>query len=98
MKDKGSPNLSEGGRRLSGRPERANIQGFWSGPPLSPVHQACLRSFLTCGHEFTLYFYETLTVPDGVRLADASEIVLERDVFYFQNPDTQRPDIAPFSD
>ena len=98
MKNRRSSPLAQLTNWLSGRRGRTNIQGFWLGPPLSHIHWACLRSFLDCGHEFTLYTYGPLAVPEGIRLADANEIVLERDVFYFQNSETRRPDIAPFSD
>jgi hypothetical protein len=39
-----------------------------------------------------------VVVPNGIRVADASAIVPEQDIFYFHNPETQKPDVAPFSD
>jgi hypothetical protein len=76
----------------------ATVQGFWSGPPLSNIHWACLKSFLSLGHQFNLYSYETLSVPAGVRLEDATKIVPQEELFYFENTITDRRDIAPFAD
>ena len=84
---------------MSRRPgQSAHIRGFWSGPPLSAIHRACLRSFLAHGHEFTLYCYAPVDVPPGVQTADANAIVPEQEIFYFQNRETGAPDIAPFAD
>src|SRR5207237_1081792 len=83
---------------MADQAEGVHIQGFWSGPPLTYLLQACLRSFLRCGHQFTVYSYGPVAVPHGALVPDANQIVPERDVFYFQNPETHQPDIAPFAD
>lgn len=74
------------------------VQGFWHGDPLTPLHWACLRSFLRCGIQFDLYSYQSLDVPEGVRLRDASEVISASSLLTFRNPATGRPDAAPFAD
>jgi len=74
------------------------VQGFWLGPPLSNVHRACLKSFLSSGHEFKLYCYESLSVPAGILLEDANIVLPHEEIFYFNNDATQQSDIAPFAD
>src|SRR5262249_41962000 len=77
---------------------RATVQGFWSGPPLSNLHWACLKSFLRLGHQFILYSYENISVPEGVHREDANIVVPHHQIFYFQNDTTKQSDIAPFAD
>ena len=74
------------------------VQGFWSGPPLTPLHVACLRSFIEMGHQFELYSYDRLEVPEGVFLSDAASVVPADEVFLFHNSITGAGDIAPFAD
>jgi hypothetical protein len=62
------------------------------------MRSACLASFAAMGHAFELYVYEPVIVPNGITLRDANEIIPFREVFYFQNPVTGRPDLGPFSD
>ncbi len=83
---------------LSSLRNRAVIQGFWHGEPLSALHWACLRSFLNAGHDFDLYTYEGINVPDGIQIRDAAEIVSKDQLFFFDNPHTGLPDVAPFAD
>lgn len=85
------------GRLFGGRPA-TTIQGFWHGTPLTPLHWACLNSFLDKGHRFDLYTYQDLAVPRGVRLRDAGEILPQEEMFFFANPHTGEPDVAPFVD
>src|SRR5690554_3966845 len=55
---------------------QATINAVWIGPKLGPIHAACLRSFVRHGHRTVLHVYEQPTdVPDGVELADASELL-----------------------
>ena len=77
---------------------RAIFQGFWHGPPLGYLRRACLASFVGLGHEFQLYVYDRIDVPEGVILKDAAEIIPRAELFYFQNPDSAKPDLGPFSD
>jgi hypothetical protein len=74
------------------------FQGFWHGPALGWLLEACLRSFIRQGHVFELYTYEDVIVPEGVILRNAAEIIPLAEVFYYDNPQTGRKDISPFSD
>jgi hypothetical protein len=65
---------------------------------LTDLHRACLQSFLNQGHQFVLYSYEPIAVPQGVRLKDANQIVPADEVFFFENRETHGPDIGPFAD
>ena len=57
------------------------FRSFWHGGPLSPVEVLCINSFLKQGHNFELFSYESLDVPDGTRLLDAREILPEDRIF-----------------
>jgi hypothetical protein len=62
------------------------FQSFWYGPELSPRERLCLASFVKQGKDFDLYVYDdSLSVPDGVSLKDASEIYPEEEVFTYQS-------------
>lgn len=54
----------------------AQICSFWTGPTLGPIHSACLQSFLTAGHQVTLFTHESpADVPAGVDVVPATEIM-----------------------
>lgn len=74
------------------------FQGFWHGPPLGSLRMACLNSFIQMGNIFEIYTYSPLTVPDGVVLKDAEEIIPFDQLFYYDNPNTGLKDLGPFSD
>jgi len=74
------------------------FQGFWHGPPLGPVREACLRSFVDLGYRFRLYAYDAVAVPEGITVMDANRVVPRVELFHFENPFTGRPDLGPFSD
>jgi mannosyltransferase OCH1-like enzyme len=62
---------------------RDEVRFFWTGPPLSFYEILSLKSFLSVGARVILYSYESgLTVPAGVELRDANEVlpvgILER--------------------
>lgn len=62
------------------------FQSFWYGSQLSARERLCLTSFIDQGQNFELYAYdESLSVPDGVTLRDASEIYPENEVFAYQS-------------
>ena len=84
--------------RLFARRPTTTVQGFWYGNPLAPLHWACLNSFVERGLGFDLYAYQELAVPAGVCLRDANEIVPKEEMFFFANPQTGQPDVAPFVD
>jgi hypothetical protein len=53
-----------------------NIQSLWIGKSLSLMEKLCIRSFLACGHEFTLYVYDEVQgIPVGTKVLDANEIL-----------------------
>lgn len=62
------------------------FQSFWYGSELSSLERLCLRSFVNRGKNFELYTYDdSLSVPDGVVLRDASEVYPENEVFAYQS-------------
>ena len=79
-------------------PSQTLFQGFWHGPALGPLREACLASFIAKGHRFDLYTYERVTVPAGVNLRNAGEILPISEIFYFDNPLSGKRDIGPFVD
>ncbi|CAD0183324.1 hypothetical protein RUESEDTHA_00188 [Ruegeria sp. THAF57] len=51
------------------------VATLWVGRPLSWIEQLSLTSFLAVGHSVKLYTYSAISgVPDGVEVADASDI------------------------
>lgn len=60
------------------------FQSFWYGE-LSSRERLCLTSFVDQGKNFELYTYDdSLSVPEGVTLKDASEIYPEEEVFTYR--------------
>lgn len=52
------------------------VGALWIGGPLSYLEQLCLKSFVDAGQHIKLYTYEGVgNAPDGVELADASDIL-----------------------
>src|SRR5208337_2437771 len=52
------------------------IQSLWIGDRLSAMEQLSIRSFMSHGHPYHLYVYNTVQdIPAGVRVLDASEIL-----------------------
>jgi Glycosyltransferase sugar-binding region containing DXD motif len=75
------------------------FNAFWYGPPLNVFHWACMRSFLRLGHEYHLFVYDSVNVPEGVTLVDAATLVPRDKIFFFRNGFTGKADdIGPFSD
>lgn len=70
---------------------------FWYGGRLSALEKACAYSLIRQGCELTLYSYRRVdNIPDGVVLADASEILPEEMTKYFIFNNI--PDLGHFSD
>ena len=66
----------------SGRTSEHKLKKFnslWVGDRLGYLEVLCLKSALAMGHEFALYSYtpHTLSVPEGVEVRDAAEIMPE---------------------
>lgn len=76
----------------------ASFQGFWHGPPLGPIQNACLSTFIERGHAFELFTYKGMEVPQGVSISDAAAIIPLDELFHFENSNTGKPDLGPFSD
>jgi Glycosyltransferase sugar-binding region containing DXD motif len=62
--------------------EMAAFQSFWHGE-LSPYEILAMKSFVDHGHQYILYSYQGVSVPDGVVVRDAREILPENRVFYY---------------
>jgi Alpha 1,4-glycosyltransferase conserved region len=74
----------------------AQFRSFWYRGPLSPYEYLCLKSFVARGHDFTLYSYDKIDVPKGVKLEDASSVFPEEDVF-FHKRGPEAGSVSPFS-
>jgi hypothetical protein len=57
------------------------FNSFWHGGQLSLLEWACLSSFVEHGHKIRLFCYESIDVPPGVIVEDASDIVGSEQVF-----------------
>jgi len=62
------------------------INSLWIGEPLSTLERLCMASHLKNGHEYHLWSYEPLEVPDGVILEDGNEILPESEIFTYSGP------------
>jgi hypothetical protein len=62
----------------------ADFFSFWYQGKLTPIEQLCLTSFISKGHKLDLYSYDTVEVPKGVVLKDASEIFPKDQVFFYK--------------
>lgn len=59
-----------------------DVNMFWHGPRLGPMHGACVRSFLRHGHQVIMHCYERPEdLPDGVRVHDAAKIMPLADLY-----------------
>src|SRR5690625_211718 len=53
-----------------------DVNMFWHGPKLGPMHAACVRSFLRHGHMVIMHCYERPEdLPDGVQVFDAAKLM-----------------------
>ncbi len=59
------------------------IFAFWHGRALSPLEEACLRSFVDNGHKVHLFSYTDFSVPAGVTLECAEDILHSDEFFLF---------------
>jgi hypothetical protein len=60
------------------------VRTFWHGSDLSVWEHISLRSFLDVGHEVEVYAYDDVSVPAGVKLCDAEEILPRRNAFSYR--------------
>lgn len=71
------------------------IHMFWHGSPLSELERLSLASFAHHGHKVMLYSYSDLSrIPAGITLADAANIIPEKEVFRCK----KRKSLGAFSD
>jgi hypothetical protein len=73
------------------------IASFWHGGGLPPHCWLSLTSFVDHGHAVTLYSYDEMRVPPGVKNADAAEILPKSAIFY-QNGGHIVGSISAFTD
>jgi hypothetical protein len=67
--------------------ESVHINSLWIGESLSPLEQLTIKSFLSQGHQFTLWTYEQVdNIPTGTDVRSADEIIPESMVFRYNNP------------
>ena len=57
------------------------LRSLWLGNDLSRMEELSISSFLYHGHEFHLYTYNEINVPDGTILRDANDIIPKDQVF-----------------
>ena len=58
-----------------------DINAFWFGRQLGPVHAACLRSFVNVGHHVRLHVYDPPDdCPAGIELFDAEKLMARSEV------------------
>jgi hypothetical protein len=84
-------------------PENKILNGLWIGNKLSKVELLTISSFLGHGHSFRLWIYEPLitTLPPGVEIADASQIIPREKIFSYKNENKYghgKGSVAGFSD
>lgn len=60
------------------------IGTLWIGRELPEIEQICIASMVAQGHDVTLYAYNNIEVPSGVKVADASKIIPRNDVFTYK--------------
>jgi len=67
-------------------PERDVFNALWIGSELSKLELLTLHSFLAQGHVFRLWTYQEIKtpLPQGIRLADANEIIPADKVFNYK--------------
>ena len=75
----------------------ARFQSFWLGKSLPPCQKLCMKSFIDYGHEYDLYTYDPVPVPEGVRVLDACEILHRNEVFFYRHG-KERGSVAGFAD
>jgi hypothetical protein len=84
--------------------KRVAVHSLWIGPTLSRLELLTLKSFVRWGHEVNLWLYDDLetSVPKGVNLRDATEILPRERIFRKRERDLEtgvgEDSVSPFSD
>lgn len=60
------------------------INSLWIGDRVGEMERLAMRSHLHCGHEYHLWTYTPLIVPEGVVVEDANEILPQSEVFAYR--------------
>lgn len=68
-------------------PERNIFNGLWIGKELSKLELLTIKSYLSKGYKFRLWVYEEIktSLPQGLILADANEIIPKEKVFSYKH-------------
>lgn len=63
------------------------INGLWIGTSLSKIELLTIKSFVSHGHQFRLWTYNAMDIPEieGLELMDANEILTEDFVFSYKH-------------
>jgi mannosyltransferase OCH1-like enzyme len=69
------------------------FQTFFYGDKLNPLLTACLNSFIEKGHTVKLFVYSEVPAPNGINIEDASKILPEEDLFFFESSPAAFADI-----
>jgi len=84
--------------------DNKTVHGLWIGNKLSVIELLTIKSFISNGHDFHLWAYETIgNLPEGVILRDANQIIPQKDIIVrkYNDPVTgvgKGSVGAPFSD
>ena len=79
------------------------VNALWIGDRLSKIELLTICSFLDNGHPFRLWLYEPLltSLPAGVQISDAAEIIPRERIFTYKNENKYghgKGSVAGFSD
>lgn len=63
------------------------VNGMWIGTQLSKIELLTMHSFMAHGHPFRLWAYDDIEteLPEGIILADATEVIPREQVFSYKN-------------
>lgn len=66
---------------------KKEVSTFWHGNSFSDLELLCIKSFLYYGYEYYIYSYEDSikNIPSEANLVDASSIIDEEELFFYQN-------------
>ncbi|PLX06549.1 MAG: hypothetical protein C0596_14555 [Marinilabiliales bacterium] len=69
------------------RPENITVNALWIGKKLMPTELLTIRSYIDHGHKFVLWAYDNIetTLPDGLIIKDASDVIPKERVFNYKN-------------
>lgn len=75
------------------------VNSFWHGVPIGKLEMLTMKSFVDHSHKFKLWVYDEVSVPKGVELGDANQILPRSQLFvYSGNGDCAAGSLGGFSD